>query len=117
MLDARFREVLGRSPIRYVTEWRMHLAEDLLVTTDLPVAAIGRRVGYDAEEAFSRAFKRSHGAAPSVWRSKHPTALTSNPVEHASGSRVWTPASVSLDPWQARHASGSTYDWSSSSSG
>ena len=46
-----------------------------------------------------------------------PHALTSNPVEHASGSRVWTPASVSLDPWQARHASGSTYDWSSSSSG
>src|SRR5437868_12306905 len=24
VLDARFREVLGRSPIRYLTEWRMH---------------------------------------------------------------------------------------------
>jgi AraC-like DNA-binding protein len=72
VLDARFREVLGRSPMRYVTEWRMHVAEDLLVTTDLPVGAIGRRVGYDAEEAFSRAFKRSHGSAPSVWRSGHP---------------------------------------------
>ena len=72
VLDARFREVLGRSPIRYLTEWRMHLAEDLLVTTDLSVGTIARRVGYDAEEAFSRAFKRSHGSAPSVWRSKHP---------------------------------------------
>ncbi len=70
-LDERFRQVLGRSPIRYLTEWRMHLAEDLLASTDLGVAAIARRVGYDAEEAFSRAFKRAHGASPGLWRSRH----------------------------------------------
>jgi AraC-like DNA-binding protein len=68
LLDARFREVLGRSPIRYLTEWRMHLAEDLLATRDLTVAAIARRVGYDSEEAFSRAFKRANGLSPSHWR-------------------------------------------------
>jgi transcriptional regulator GlxA family with amidase domain len=72
VLDARFREVLGRSPIRYLTEWRMHVAQDLLATTDLGVGAIARRVGYDAEEAFSRAFKRATGNAPTVWRSAHP---------------------------------------------
>jgi AraC-like DNA-binding protein len=71
VLDERFREVLGRSPIRYLTDWRMHLAEDLLATTDLPVGAVAHRIGYDAEEAFSRAFKRSHGVAPSVWRAAH----------------------------------------------
>jgi AraC-like DNA-binding protein len=70
-VDQRFREVLGRSPIRYLTEWRMHLAEDLLATTDLGVAAIARRVGYDAEEAFSRAFKRSHARSPAHWRARH----------------------------------------------
>ena len=70
-LDERFRQVLGRSPIRYLTEWRMHLAEDLLASTDLGVAAISRRVGYDAEEAFSRAFKRAHGSSPGQWRSRH----------------------------------------------
>lgn len=68
VLDGRFRQVLGRSPIRYLTEWRIHVAEDLLATTDLGVAAISRRVGYDAEESFSRAFKRSHGASPAIWR-------------------------------------------------
>jgi AraC-like DNA-binding protein len=71
VLDARFRDVLGRSPIRYLTDWRMHLAEDLLATTDLSVASVARRVGYDAEEAFSRAFKRRHGDSPSIWRSAH----------------------------------------------
>jgi hypothetical protein len=66
VLDARCREVLGRSPIRYLTEWRMHIAEDLLATTDLGVGVVARRVGYDAEEAFSRAFKRTNGESPSV---------------------------------------------------
>jgi AraC-like DNA-binding protein len=68
VLDERFRSVLGRSPIRYLTEWRMHLADDLLASTDLGLASIARRVGYDSEEAFSRAFKRSRGAPPGVWR-------------------------------------------------
>ncbi len=68
VLDERFRSVLGRSPIRYLTDWRMHLAEDLLASTELTVAAVAREVGYEAEEAFARAFKRSHGVAPGGWR-------------------------------------------------
>lgn len=68
VLDERFRAVLGRPPIRYLNEWRMHVAQDLLATTDLTVAAVARRVGYDAEEAFSRAFKRHLGESPSGWR-------------------------------------------------
>ena len=68
LLDERFRQVLGRSPIRYLTEWRMHLAEELLATTELGVVPIAHRVGYDSEEGFSRAFKRGHGLSPSHWR-------------------------------------------------
>ena len=68
VLDERFRSMLGLAPIRYLTGWRMHVAEDLLRSTTLPVAAIARQVGYESDEAFSRAFKRDHGTAPSVWR-------------------------------------------------
>jgi AraC-like DNA-binding protein len=68
LLDERFREVLGRPPIRYLTGWRMHVAQDLLTSTDLGVGSIARRVGYESEEAFSRAFKRAHGESPSIWR-------------------------------------------------
>ena len=67
-LDERFRDALGVPPIRYLTGWRMHVAQDLLTSTDLGVASISRRVGYESEEAFSRAFKRAHGTAPSRWR-------------------------------------------------
>lgn len=68
LLDERFRAVLHLAPIRYLTAWRMHVARELLRSTDLGVAAVGRRVGYASEEAFSRAFKRSHGASPSAAR-------------------------------------------------
>jgi AraC-like DNA-binding protein len=70
LLDDRFRQVLQRSPIRYLTEWRMHVAKELLATTNLGVAGVARRVGYDAEEAFSRAFKRAYGSSPGMWRAK-----------------------------------------------
>ena len=40
-------------------------------TTDLGVAVVARGVGYDADEAFSRAFKRAHGESPSVWRAAY----------------------------------------------
>ncbi len=70
LLDEHFREVLGLAPIRYLTAWRLHVATDLLRSTDLGVAAIARRVGYESEEAFSRAFKREHGAPPSAWRQR-----------------------------------------------
>jgi AraC-like DNA-binding protein len=67
-LDQRFRDVLGMPPIRYLTVWRMHSARSLLSSTELAVGAVARRVGYDSEEAFSRAFKRAHGISPSRWR-------------------------------------------------
>lgn len=68
LLDERFRLVLGMPPIRYLTDWRMHIARGLLESADLGVGGIARRVGYESEEAFSRAFKRAHGVAPSRWR-------------------------------------------------
>lgn len=64
LLDERFRRTLGLPPIRYLAGWRMHVAGDLLGSTTLSVAAVARRVGYDSEEAFSRAFKRNTGRSP-----------------------------------------------------
>lgn len=46
----------------------MHLADELLATTDLGVVDVARRVGYRSEEAFSRALKRARGMSPTPWR-------------------------------------------------
>ncbi|HEV2927631.1 MAG TPA: AraC family transcriptional regulator, partial [Propionibacteriaceae bacterium] len=48
LLDERFREELGLAPIRYLSGWRMHLAKDLLHSSDLGVAAVAHRIGYES---------------------------------------------------------------------
>jgi AraC-like DNA-binding protein len=68
VLVDRFGALLGRPPIRYLTEWRLKLASGLLLTTELGVAQVAGRVGYRREEVFSRAFKREFGTAPGRWR-------------------------------------------------
>jgi AraC-like DNA-binding protein len=68
VLGDRFLQLLGRPPIRYLTEWRLNLASGLLSTTGFGVGEIAAKVGYRSEEAFSRTFKRALGKAPAHWR-------------------------------------------------
>ncbi len=67
-LAERFRRVIGMPPMQYLAQWRMQVAAQSLKTTALPLARIAEQVGYESEAAFSRAFKKSHGAAPATWR-------------------------------------------------
>ncbi|MER5770723.1 AraC family transcriptional regulator [Streptomyces sp. NPDC001985] len=64
----RFPEVVGESPMSYLTGWRMALAADLLAETPATVASIARRVGYADAFGFSAAFKRAKGVSPSAFR-------------------------------------------------
>lgn len=64
----RFSEQVGEPPLRYLTEWRLRLAMDLLANGDESLASIAARVGYESEFAFSRAFKRFTGEAPGSFR-------------------------------------------------
>jgi AraC family transcriptional regulator, alkane utilization regulator len=68
VLADRFMQVLGVSPMRYLAQWRMQLASDLLRAEPRPgLAEVAERVGYESEAAFSRAFKRCLGVAPASW--------------------------------------------------
>jgi AraC-like DNA-binding protein len=66
----RFTELTGQPPLTYLTWWRMTIAARLLQTTDEPLIAIADRVGYSTEYAFSKAFKRELGVAPSRYRAR-----------------------------------------------
>jgi AraC-like DNA-binding protein len=70
VLVGAFIRLLGKPPIRYLTEWRLSLASGLLRTTGASVGEVAFAVGYASEEAFSRAFKRSFGRAPTHWRAE-----------------------------------------------
>jgi AraC-like DNA-binding protein len=64
----RFREHLGRAPLQYLTQWRMHRAEELLAQPGLAVARVAASVGYASEASFGKAFKRHAGIAPGLYR-------------------------------------------------
>ena len=61
---ARFKELLGQTPMEYVTEWRMQKAMQLLEQRDRKLIDIARSVGYESDAAYSKAFKRVVGANP-----------------------------------------------------
>jgi AraC-like DNA-binding protein len=67
-LNERFSRLLGRAPMRYLSEWRLQVAASLLRDTKLSAAMVAHRVGYESEEAFNRAFKRAMGSPPAQWR-------------------------------------------------
>jgi AraC-like DNA-binding protein len=76
VLGERFGALLGQSPIRYLVEWRMQLAANLLVSSDLRLAAVAEQAGYGSEAAFSRAFRRHVGMSPAHWRANRGQPVT-----------------------------------------
>lgn len=69
---SRFHELVGESPISYLTDWRMHCASRELMADRKTLAAISFDHGYASEIAFSRAFKRWSGLLPSDYRRTTP---------------------------------------------
>jgi AraC family transcriptional regulator, alkane utilization regulator len=67
-LADRFGELLGQPPMQYLTQWRLSLAAQELLSGQRGVAQIAHGVGYDSEAAFNRAFKRVFGVPPATWR-------------------------------------------------
>ena len=64
----RFKELVGFTPMGYVTNWRLEKARDLLKTTSLPINAICEQVGYMLDASFSKAFKRHFNQSPGAMR-------------------------------------------------
>jgi AraC-like DNA-binding protein len=67
---SRFREVVGESPMSYVTRTRLAIGATLVQRTDTPLREVARRCGYSSEASFSRAFKRAFGVAPGGYRTR-----------------------------------------------
>lgn len=64
----KFTKMVGSSPVKYLVIWRMLIARKLLITTDMSIADIAEKSGYDSEAAFRKAFKQNQGEAPGAVR-------------------------------------------------
>ncbi|MFT4193445.1 AraC family transcriptional regulator [Ottowia sp.] len=67
-LAAEFRCKAGQPVMDYVVRWRMRLACMRLRDSNMPLSQIAREVGYEAESAFGRAFKRIMNMTPGSYR-------------------------------------------------
>lgn len=64
----QFKNLSGISPMRYVTDWRIQCAGQLLLETQLSMEHIAEQVGYRSVPAFARAFKLYKGVGPGSYR-------------------------------------------------
>lgn len=67
---ARFRKLVGETPLTYLTNWRISKAREILVHEKITIDEVAFRVGYQSEPAFNRIFKAKTGKTPAVYR-KH----------------------------------------------
>ena len=83
LLAQRFTELVGEAPMRYLANWRMQLAKQMMREGTHNMQEVATRVGYESEAAFNRAFKRATGSPPATWR-RGASSLSASP-----GGRAW----------------------------
>lgn len=66
-----FTHYYGTSPINYLSIRRIEAAKALLLTTDLKIHEIGRRVGYENTTHFINSFKKQTGVTPLNYKKNH----------------------------------------------
>ena len=59
VLAQRFTDLVGETPMRYLANWRMQLAKQMMREGASNIQEVATRVGCESEAAFNRAFKRA----------------------------------------------------------
>jgi AraC-like DNA-binding protein len=78
-----FRRHLGISAKRHVINRQLREARELLLSTTLPVAEVGRAVGLSDPYHFSKLFRRHVGLSPRAFRAEHgPFSSPPKPSRH-----------------------------------
>ncbi|GGF66766.1 AraC family transcriptional regulator [Paenibacillus albidus] len=68
-----FKKVYGVSPRQYLTQLKLNLAKQLLVSTNNTVEDIADELGFHSVSHFSRQFRRGTGLSPNQFRPRHMT--------------------------------------------
>lgn len=73
LLDRRFKQLLGHTPHEHLQRERLARVRALLAETNLSIAEIAERTGFEHSEYLSVAFRRKFRLTPSEYRTRHAT--------------------------------------------
>jgi len=64
----KFTKLVGMSVLRYLTEWRMREAKQMLSHTNKSILDIANSLGYESDAAFRKSYKKIMGETPGKTR-------------------------------------------------
>lgn len=65
-----FKLIAGCSPYHFLQKYRLDMAREYPLTTNLSISAIAEDIGFDSEGYFSRIFKKYYGCSPREYRKR-----------------------------------------------
>lgn len=68
---ARFAQLVGESPLRYLARIRLNAAASRLRSSDEKMSSIATTVGYESDSGFTKAFKQRYGETPGHYRRRY----------------------------------------------
>ncbi|UOD50048.1 AraC family transcriptional regulator [Orrella daihaiensis] len=71
----RFRDLMGKTPLDYLTDWRIAVAQSLLAQGK-PTKSVAHEVGYSSTAVLTRIFTQRVGNAPRQWLALNQTPVT-----------------------------------------
>lgn len=86
-LNRMFKDYVGCSLYQYIQRRRLTEAARLLIDTDMSITDISLIAGYDTQQAFTFAFRKTYQIAPRNYRAKNVfSPLQSIPVKSGNAS-------------------------------
>jgi len=67
-LRARVEQALGQTPLRYLAQYRIDRAKDLIAHREVALKDVAARTGFKSIHHFTRTFTRLVGLSPAAWR-------------------------------------------------
>ncbi|MGI5989841.1 MAG: AraC family transcriptional regulator [Lachnospiraceae bacterium] len=63
-----FRKYTGKPPMKYLSQYRLYMAKEMIRTTDMPISDISGRCGFNQQSNFISQFRRCYNITPLKYR-------------------------------------------------